>query len=108
MFKSCPRNHMKNGRTSGFTVFSFFVVTSQFFIQFLFSRYFRGGKANDGIHCVCCLYPPIIDKMGIVTVKGCRVITNKVRHGNFINPVMQQQRNNRMPEFTSCRSKRKP
>lgn len=44
----------------------------------------------------------------IVTVKGCRVITNKVRHGNFINPVMQQQRNNRMPEFTSCRSKRKP
>lgn len=108
MFKSCPRNHMKNGRTSGFTVFSFFVVTSQFFIQFLFSRYLRSGKANDGIHCVCCLYPPIIDKMGIVAVKGCRVITNKVRHGNFINPVMQQQRNNRMPEFTSCRSKRKP
>jgi hypothetical protein len=53
---------MKNGRTSGFTVlFLFFVVTSQFFIQFLFSRYLRGGKANDGIHCVCCLYPPIID-----------------------------------------------
>ena len=74
----------------------------------VFSRYFRGGKVNDGIHCVCCLYPPIIDKMGIVTVKGCRVITNKVRHGNFINSVMQQQRNNRMPEFTSCRSKRKP
>jgi len=61
------------------------VVTSQFFIQFLFSRYFRGGKANDGIHCVCCLYPPIIDKMGIVTVKGCRVITNKVRR-KFYQP----------------------
>ena len=24
MFKSCPRNHMKNGRTSGFTVLFFF------------------------------------------------------------------------------------
>ena len=36
--------------------------------------------------------------MGIVAVKRCRVITNKIRNGNFINSVMQQQEDNRVPK----------